>query len=179
MRWQSPSDAEVDRLIAELEQIKTEWLESPQRDLDGRVPSVLIDNERRRMPQAMRPGDMIIDEDCPVCQMFADETSPLGMGVGFWHLDGSNMEDEFAFSSCRTFEEWEAENHRREEFNREFEAECEARRERLARGEPLDEDSDSGPRFEFGPYEWENGPQALSREPIVADAPEDDNGPQH
>jgi hypothetical protein len=181
VRWQSPTDSDVNQLIAELERMKTDWLESPQPDLDGRVPAVLIDNERRRMPQAMRPRDMIIDEDCPVCRMFGDETSPLGMGVGFWHLDASNMEDEFAFSSCRTFEEWEAENHRREEFNRKFDAECEARRERRARGEPLDEDGDydPAPRFEFGPFEWEDGPEALSREPIFADSPEDDVGPQH
>jgi hypothetical protein len=181
VRWQSPSDAEVNELIAELEQIKTEWLESPQRDLDGRVPAVLIDNERRRMPQAMRPRDMIIDDDCPMCQMFGDETSPLGMGVGFWHLDASHMEEEFAFSSCRTFEEWEAENHRREEFEREFEQECEARRERLARGEAVEEDHDCDPdpRFEFGPFEWEDGPKALSRESIVADSPDEEKGPEH
>jgi len=176
---QSASEAQADQLITELEQIKTTWLESPQDDLDGRVPAVLIDNERRRMPQAMRPRDMIIDDDCPMCQMFGDETSPLGMGVGFWHLDSSHMEDEFAFSSCRTLEEWEAENHRREEFDRQFKQEYEARRERLARGEAIEEDCHPDPRFQFGPFEWEDDPKALSREPIVAESPDDDNGPHH
>jgi len=67
-------------------------------DLDGRIPAILIDNERKRLPQALRPPDMIIDDDCPMCRMVGDETSLLGMGVGFWHLDGSNMDDDFAFS---------------------------------------------------------------------------------
>src|SRR6186997_1298624 len=88
--------ATIDQLIAELDAVKTSWLESPDSEFDGRVPAIIIDNERRRLPQAMRPQDMIIDDDCPVCSMFGDPTHPLGMGVGFWHLDGSHMDDEFA-----------------------------------------------------------------------------------
>ncbi len=85
----------------------------------------------------MRPHDMIIDDDCPVCRMLGDETDPLGMGVGFWHLDGSHMDDEFAFSYCKTQEEWENENRRREEFSLEFAQEQE--RKRLASREMLDD----------------------------------------
>ncbi len=115
----------AEQLIATLEQIKTDWLESPQADLDGHIPAIIIENERKRLPQAMLPRDMIVDDDCPVCQMFGDETSPLGMGVGFWHLDGSHMDDDFAFSSYKTRQDWDVENRRREQFSKEFERQWE------------------------------------------------------
>jgi hypothetical protein len=143
--------ARSDELIATLDQLKTDWLESPQPDLDGRIPAVLIDNERKRLPQAMRPREMIVDDDCPMCQMFGDETSPLGMGVGFWHLDGSHMDDDFAFSSYKTRPEWEAENRRREEFYLEFNRKWEERQQHLARGEALEFD----PFFDPEPFDFE------------------------
>ena len=136
----APCNRDVEQLIATLDQIKIQWLDNPQADLDGRIPAILIDNERKRLPQAMRPHDMIIDDDCPMCQMFGDETSPLGMGVGFWHLDGSHMDDEFAFSHFKTRQEWEVENRRREEFDRKFELDQEERRQRIARGETPEPD---------------------------------------
>jgi hypothetical protein len=142
---------DADQLIASLEQMKTDWLENPQADLGGRVPAIIMDNERKRLPQALRPRDMIVDDDCPVCQMFGDETSPLGMGVGFWHLDGSHMDDEFAFSHYKTRREWENENRRREEFNREFDRKWEERQQRIARGEPIEPD----PFFDPDPFELE------------------------
>jgi hypothetical protein len=140
--------ASIDSEKARLEEFKTAWLEQPQRDYDGRIPAILIENERRRLPIALRPHDMIIDEDCPVCQMFGDETTPLGMGVGFWHLDGSHMDEDFAFSHYKTHEEWEAENHRREEFSKEFNRRWEERQQRIARGEPLEPD----PFFDPDPF---------------------------
>ncbi|MEO8436487.1 MAG: hypothetical protein ABI596_16435 [Pyrinomonadaceae bacterium] len=127
--------------INRLAEIRSDWLNQPQDDYDGRIPAVLIENERKRLPIALRPRDMIIDEDCPTCQMLGDETSPLGMGVGFWFLDGSQMEEDFAFSSFRTREEWEAENHRRAEFDKEFNRKGEERKQRIARGE-LEPDPD-------------------------------------
>ncbi|MDX6611452.1 MAG: hypothetical protein QOD75_638 [Blastocatellia bacterium] len=138
-------------LILQLEEIKTNWLEQPQSDYDGRIPAVLIENERKRLPIALRPRDMIIDEDCPMCQMFGDETSPLGMGVGFWFLDGCNMDDDFVFSSYKTIEEWEAENHRRDEFNKEFMREREERQQRIARGELVE----PNPYFDPEPFDME------------------------
>ncbi|HUS08944.1 MAG TPA: hypothetical protein VMZ30_00665 [Pyrinomonadaceae bacterium] len=139
------------QLIATLNQMKTEWLESPQADFGGRIPAILIDNERKRLPQAMRARDMIIDDDCPMCQMFGDETTPLGMGVGFWHLDGAHMDDDFAFSTYKTRQEWENENRRREEFDREFNRKWEERQQRIARGEPIEPD----PFFDPEPFELE------------------------
>ena len=110
----------AEELIRLLEQLKTEWLNTPQPELDGRIPAILINNERKRLPEALRPREMIIDEDCPMCMMFGDETSPLSMGVGFWHLDGCNMDEDFAFSSFKTREEWEADNRRQEDMQLEF-----------------------------------------------------------
>src|SRR6185436_4466545 len=95
--------------------------------------------ERKRLPIALRPRDMIIDENCPVCQMFGDETTLLGMGVGFWHLDGCNMDDAFAFSFYKTREEWEAENQRREQFSKEWDQRWEERQQRIARGEIVED----------------------------------------
>jgi hypothetical protein len=145
--------ADVNQLLTTLDQIKTEWLESPQPDLDGRIPAILIENERKRLPQALHPRDMIIDEDCPTCQMFGDETSPLGMGVGFWHLDGSNMDDDFAFSSFKTRQEWEVEKRRQEEFDKDFNRRWAERKERIARGEVLEHD----PYFDPEPFDFEAG----------------------
>lgn len=156
---------EVDQLIARLDQIKTEWLENPQPDLEGRIPAIIIENERKRLPQAMRPHDMIIDDDCPMCQMFGDETSPLGMGVGFWHLDGSHMDDDFAFSWFKTRQEWEVENRRREEFDREFDRRMKERDERIARGETIERDTFFDPEPFGAGWGWFKGLES-------ADSPE-------
>jgi hypothetical protein len=145
-RYGFSSKEQKEQLIHTLEQIKTEWLESPQSDLEGRIPAIVVNNERKRLPEAIRPRDMIIDDDCPMCRMLGDETSPLGMGVGFWHLDGSHMDDDFAFSFFKTRQEYELENRRREEFSREFERRWEERRQRIASGEELEDD----PFFDHG-----------------------------
>jgi hypothetical protein len=156
--------------IAQLEGLKSAFLEQPHPDYDNRIPAILIDNERKRLPIALRPRDMIIDEDCPMCQMFGDETSLLGMGVGFWHLDGCNMDDAFAFSWFRTREEWEAENHRQEEFNKEFDRRMDERKQRIARGEVLEHD----PFFDPDPFPGLQCDDStlVSEESIDADEPE-------
>ena len=125
------ADASV---IAGLEQLKTTWLNQPQEDLSGRIPAIIIDNERRRLPEAMLGHDMVIDDDCPVCRMMADDAE-LGMEVGFWGLDSSHMDDDFAFSSFRTCEEWEADCQRWKEFHEEFDRKWEKRQQCIARGE--------------------------------------------
>lgn len=142
-------DFDIDRIDAEilrLEEIKTVWLENPQRDFNGRTPANIIENERRRLPLALSRREMIIDDDCYTCVMMANDPS---MGPGFWHLDGCNMDDDFAFSFFRTREEWDEENLRREEFSREFDRKWEEREQRLARGEPEDQvDNDLFPDSE-------------------------------
>jgi len=124
--------------LARLEKLKTEWLEQPQEDYSGRIPALLIENERIRLPIAMRVHDMVIDDDCPVCQMMANDAE-LGMEVGFWHLDGAHMDDDFAFSDLRTREEWEAHRREWEEFTENFNREWEESQqlERLTGAKPL------------------------------------------
>ncbi|HSE23688.1 MAG TPA: hypothetical protein VLB68_18610, partial [Pyrinomonadaceae bacterium] len=60
------------------------------------------------LPEAMGGRTMVVDEDCPICKMMGDEAE-AGLGVFFWHLDGCNMEQDFAFSTHLTKEEWETE----------------------------------------------------------------------
>jgi hypothetical protein len=133
--------------IGWLEQIKTDWLEQPWRYYDGRTPAVIIDNERRRLPITMTAEQIMIDEDCECCRMMALDAE-MGGGPTFWHLDGSEMEDEFAFSTCITREEWEAEIEEREEFNREFDRKMAEREQRLA-GAELPDDEPGPPMHHF------------------------------
>jgi hypothetical protein len=126
-----------DEAVNTLEQLKIDWLENGDGEYDGRAPANIIDNERRRLPQAMSAQELIIDEDCECCRMMAQDTE-MGFGPTFWHLDGSHMEDEFAFSSCLTTAAWEAEQREREEFNERFEHEWLEGEQRRARGELIE-----------------------------------------
>ena len=125
--------------VVKLEDLKSSWLENPSDEFDGRVPAIIIENERRRLPQTISAKEMIIDDDCELCRMSAQEVE-MGFGPGFWHLDGCNMDEGFAFSHFRTLAEWEADQRHYEEFNRNFEREQQERSERLARGEPVEAD---------------------------------------
>lgn len=129
------SDAERFELqVAHLAKIQHDWLESPQSDCGGRTPANVIENERRRLPLALQPSDLIIDPDCPVCVMSAQDAA-AGFGIGFQHFDGSHMDDDFAFSFFDTREAWEEENRRQEEFNREFNRRLQERERRINAGE--------------------------------------------
>ena len=152
--------AELEGAIAALEQTRTKWLENPQEEYDGRTPALLIDNERRRLPIALRAQDMIVDDDCELCVMSANHVA-MGYGPGFWHLDGSHMDDDFAFSFDRTRAEWDEENRRREEFNREFNRRWKEREQRLARGEPVDDEFD---------LDWVDSLNSKSSDRVPADA---------
>ena len=100
-----------------LEKLRDAWLELPDPEFHGRTPASIIDKERRRLPEGVIGAEAAVDPDCPCCQMMIEDIGPY-----FWHLDGCNMDDEFAFSFYRTREEWDEEQRRHEEFNREFEA---------------------------------------------------------
>jgi hypothetical protein len=136
---QQLTSAQLEETITRLNHIKTVWLEEPNHELDNRIPACIIDNERRRLPEAMLGREMVIDEDCPVCRMMGNDAE-LGLEVGFWGLDGAHMDDDFAFSSFRTREEWEADRRSWKEFNEEFNRKWEERQQRLARGEVLEPD---------------------------------------
>lgn len=124
-----------------LEQQKAFWLETPNPDYSGIIPSRYIELERQRIPFVMSAGESIIDEDCSDCQMMAEEFgAPM-----FRHLDGAHMDDCFEFSFYPTRKEWEAEDERRREFNRNFEREWEERQEKNLHDEPFTwSDDDEG-----------------------------------
>ena len=116
------ADLSVDAEIERLEQLKTDWLNAPNRDYSGRTPSRIIEWERQRVNMTMSATEYVIDEDCDVCQAMAEDfETPV-----FWHLDGCNMDEGFEFSFHKTREEFAEEERRREEFNREFERDWKA-----------------------------------------------------
>jgi len=112
--------------VPRLEAVREAWLDEPDPECHGRTPRSIIERERARLPEVMSSREAIHDPDCPCCQMMADMPGPA-----FWHLDGCNMDDEFAFDIyCRTREDWDAERRRWAEQARRFGAER-AERERL------------------------------------------------
>jgi hypothetical protein len=112
----SPEALPVAEEVRRLTALCDEWLETPDyQDLHGRTPASVIARERARLPEGMTGAEAMVDHDCPMCQMMAELPGPM-----FWHLDGCNMDDDFAFSFHPTREEWEAERREWEEFNRRF-----------------------------------------------------------
>jgi len=112
--------------VPRLESVREAWLDTPDPECHGRTPRSIIDRERARLPEGLSGHDAIVDPDCPCCQMMSDMPGPV-----FWHLDGSGMDDDFAFDLYRrTREEWEEEQRGWEEHSRRFNAEW-AERERL------------------------------------------------
>ena len=109
--------SDLESEIERLSQVRDQWLSSPDPESSGRVPSEIIELERRRINMTASAQEMLIDENCPCCVALSqDFDTPM-----FWHLDGCNMDDRFEFSYFKTIEEWKAEKVRYEEFNREFE----------------------------------------------------------
>jgi hypothetical protein len=140
-------------LVSELETLKNGWLNEPSPEFDGHVPAIIIDNERRRMPEAMGGRSMVVDEDCPVCKMMGDDAE-AGRGVWFWHLDGCNMDDHFAFSRFLTEKEYLEDRVQMELMHAEFDRKWKEREERIARGEPIDPDPffDPSALDDFNPF---------------------------
>jgi len=68
------------------------------------------------------------------------------------------MRDDFAFSSCKTREEWQAENHRQRSLIKSSIGGGKKRQQRIARGEPLGPDPffdpESIPDLEFADSVW-------------------------
>jgi hypothetical protein len=112
----SPYLSAGDFLMEELPRLELErdaWLRTPDPECHERTPESIIDNERRRMPEAVSGSEAMADPDCPCCQMLADLPGPT-----FWHLDGCNMDDEFAFSIMdRTQADWDERQREYEELD--------------------------------------------------------------
>ncbi len=99
------SQGEFDEFIRDevtrLRKIGEQWLDSPWDEDPSRTPRGIINLERRRQPNGGQFHP--IDPDCPCCQAMA--AMP---GIGFWHMDGCNMDDLFAFAyHHETIESWE------------------------------------------------------------------------
>lgn len=108
--------------IPRLESLRDVWLDTPDPELHGRTPRSVIERERARLPEGISGHEAIIDPDCPCCQMLAELPGPV-----FWHLDGCNMDDDFAFDIYhRTRDEWDEDQLEWEAFNRRFDAEGDA-----------------------------------------------------
>src|SRR5215204_5531416 len=80
---------DFDYLVRELEILKDAWLNNPCEELEGRIPAIVIENERKRLPEAMGGRSMVVDEDCPICKMMGDDCE-AGLEICFWHLDCSD-----------------------------------------------------------------------------------------
>lgn len=125
--------------VPRLESVREAWLDAPDPEFHGRTPRSIIARERARLPEGMTGHEAMIDPDCPCCQMLSDMPGPV-----FWHLDGSGMDDEFAFDIYhRTREEWDEERRGWEARSMRFEAER-SERKRLGVTDPTPGDDSSG-----------------------------------
>jgi hypothetical protein len=110
--------------VPRLEHVRDQWLDTPDPEIHARTPRAIIDRERARLPEGVSGREAMVDPDCPCCQMMAESSGPC-----FWHLDGSEMDDGFAFDLFhRTYEEWEQEQRDWEEHSRKCDAERSERR---------------------------------------------------
>jgi hypothetical protein len=126
--------------VPRLAEVREAWLDSPREDFDERTARSIIDRERARLPEGITGHEAIVDPDCSCCQEMAELHGP-----GFWHLDGSEMDDDFAFDLyCETREEWEAQRRQWEEDSRRFNAEW-LERERLSQPDIAADDDDTIP----------------------------------
>lgn len=120
---QSKLDKFVCDEVSRLLQIGNQWLDAPWDEDPMRTPRGIINLERRRLPNG---GEFHpIDPDCPCCQALAEMS-----GIGFWHMDGCNMDDLFAFSFYhKTFESWERDQADYREFSYQIDQEWQLAKE--------------------------------------------------
>lgn len=137
-RAQTGAPVSLAEETARLERLKDEWLKNGGEF--SHVPEWVLEQERLRIPVTASAAEVMIDPDCPVCQMAADPE----FGPTFWHLDGSHMdlEDNWVFSFHPTREDWEAERREWEERSRKYDEERAQRRAEIewAGGEKIFDD---------------------------------------
>lgn len=136
-----------------LAKLRDAWLKNPNEELSGRVPESVIEHERRRLPEGASGAEAAVECDCPLCQMMAEDSAPY-----FWGLDGAHMDEDFAFSTYPTREDWEQEQQERQRWRCEFDQQQERRKLDKEAAESLwqrtfinDELTDSLPLAEFVP----------------------------
>lgn len=99
----------------ELRELRDRWFEQPDNDeLHGLSPREVIEQERIRRPWGITGSQAIIDHDCPLCRMLAEDSH----GPAFCHLDESGFDHDFAFSRHATWQQWERDEQRRKDFER-------------------------------------------------------------
>ncbi len=95
-------------LTAMIENAKNSHLhsEAPEGEGDGKTVQEIIDMERRLMPRLASSDP--IDCDCPLCRL--GQLQPEMFGPSFVLVDGYHLEleDEFAFSICEDYDEWQS-----------------------------------------------------------------------
>ena len=102
-------------LVEHLERWKDQWLASPNADLfSGLTPGQVVQRERLRIPVAVTGEQAMVDCDCPLCQMMAEDTGPY-----FLMFDGTDFEPAYPFSCCSTYDEWESEQAMMDEWSEE------------------------------------------------------------
>ncbi len=83
------------------------WLASGSIDDDPTPPGEMIECSRRHMPQ-LADGTHL-DCDCPVCRMMMDEADASSPAFSFFDGHHLELDNEFAFSLCETYEQWQME----------------------------------------------------------------------
>jgi hypothetical protein len=109
--WQQAGRREAmdpDRELARLERERDAWLVRPCQTIDQHwSPATMIHRERARLPLAVFGRSDAGDCDCALCRL-ADDSGPV-----FVQLDGSELDDAFAFSFHATYAQWQAEREER------------------------------------------------------------------
>ena len=126
-------DLSREELVGQLRQSQQKWFDAPCEGFMTRVtPAEIIGKERQRIPYAVTGKAAMIDCNCPMCQMMADDMGPMFCG-----FDGCNNDDDFPFTFYATREEQEEQQREREEFNRKFNEEQKQREAGLLKDEDL------------------------------------------
>ncbi len=82
-----------EQTIERLSALTQEWLHRPDHErLFGKTPAWVIECERLRLPFILGAQDSVLDDDCPDCQTLSD------FGPMFWHLDDTDMDEDFPFA---------------------------------------------------------------------------------
>ena len=138
---------EVELLALHLAEVQQSWMRMSHEG--GSSPSAIIYAERHRSPRVagMDGENHILDCNCPICEMMADGA----FGPSFVSIDGHHLEldDEFAFSTCETHEEWEKKQ-------REFEEMCAAMDAKQVAKDAADGDEAGGAEEDEFASVWRN-----------------------
>jgi hypothetical protein len=104
-RWlSSDRDFDFDETVRHLEQHQQEWLHQPCEDLYHQSPAAMIARERSRLPAVVPADQQPLEDDCPLCQMMAQDDRPFT-----WHIDNWYLCKRFSTSFCASFEDWKSE----------------------------------------------------------------------